>query len=181
MKLIWSCLMICLLLLSQNGFAQTTPAKRDGPHDFDFEIGSWKIHLKRLMNPLTSSTTWVEFDGTSVTRKLWDGHANIEEFNVDSPTGHIQGLTLRTYNPESGQWSLHWANSKDGILGPPTIGDFKNGVGEFYDQEICDGRHIYSRFIWSKITADARQWEQAFSADGGKTWETNWIMEHERA
>ena len=180
MKLIWSCLMICLLLLSQNGFAQTTPAKRDGQHDFDFEIGSWKIHLKRLMNPLTSSTTWVEFDGTSVTRKLWDGHANIEEFNVDSPTGHIQGLTLRTYNPESGQWSLHWANSKDGILGPPTIGEFKNGVGEFYDQEKYNGRTILVRYIWSKITPNSAHFEQSFSDDGGKTWEVNWITDQTR-
>src|SRR5262245_37669443 len=110
-------LILSLFLLFNPGFAQT---KRDGQRDFDFEIGSWKIHLKKLQKPFTGSKTWIEFDGTSVTRKVWNGNANVEEFNVDSPTGKIQGLTLRLYNPDSGQWSLYWANSKDGILGPPT-------------------------------------------------------------
>jgi hypothetical protein len=171
------CLIICFVLLSQYGFTQT---KRDGQRDFDFEIGSWKIHLKKLEKPLTGSTKWIEFDGTSVTRKVWNGNSNIEEFNVDSPTGKIQGLTLRTYNPESGQWNLYWANSKDGILGPPTIGEFKNSVGEFYDQEKFNGRTILVRYIWSKITPNSAHFEQSFSDDGGKTWEVNWITDQQR-
>ena len=97
---------------------QKPVAERDGQHDFDFEIGTWKIHLKRLLHPLTGSTSWVEFDGTSVVRKVWDGRAQIEEFEIDGPTGHIEGLTLRLYNPESHQWSLYWANSKDWHPGP---------------------------------------------------------------
>jgi hypothetical protein len=155
-------------------------AQRDGQHDFDFELGSWKIHLKRLLHPLTGSTTWVEFDGTSVTRKVWDGRSQIEEFEVDSPTGHVEGLTLRLYHPDSHQWYLYWANSKDGVLGTPTVGEFKNGRGEFYDQELYNGRMIFVRFIWSGVTSNSPHFEQSFSDDGGKTWEVNWITDQVR-
>jgi hypothetical protein len=118
---------------------QLSSQKRDGQHDFDFEIGTWKIHLKRLEHPLTGSKNWVEFDGTSVTRKVWNGRADLEEFETDGASGHIEGLTLRLYNPDSHQWSLYWANSKNGSLGQPTIGEFENGRGEFYDQEAFNG------------------------------------------
>jgi hypothetical protein len=160
---------------------QATTEQRDGQRDFDFELGTWKIHLKRLLHPLTGSTTWVEFDGTSVTRKVWDGRSQIEEFEVDSPTGHIEGLTLRLYHPESRQWHLYWANSKDGVLGQPTIGEFKNGRGEFFDQEPFNGKAILVRFVWSGITPDSAHFEQSFSEDGGKTWEVNWITDQVRA
>src|SRR5579864_7293462 len=121
--------------------SQKPAALPDGQHDFDFELGSWKIHLKRRLNPLTGSNQWVEFDGTSVTRKVWDGRAQIEEFETDSSTsGHIEGLTLRLYNPESHQWSLYWANSKDGKMFVPQIGEFKNGRGEFYAQDTLNGK-----------------------------------------
>jgi hypothetical protein len=158
----------------------TTSTGRDGQHDFDFELGSWKIHLKRLVHPLTGSTTWVEFDGTTVTRKVWDGRAQIEEFETNGAAGHVEGLTLRLYRPESHQWYLYWANGKDGILGQPTIGEFRNGVGEFYDQEPCNGRAILVRFIWSRITPNSAHFEQSFSDDGGKTWEVNWITDQTR-
>jgi hypothetical protein len=159
---------------------QATSATRDGQHDFDFEAGSWKIHLKRLLHPLTGSTTWVEFDGTSVTRKLWNGRSQIEQFETDGPQGHIEGLTLRLYHPDSHQWYLYWANGKDGVLGQPTIGEFKNGRGEFYDQEPLNGRAILVRFIWSAITPTSAHFEQSFSDDGGKTWEVNWITDQTR-
>lgn len=161
---------------------QTTAEKRDGQHDFDFELGSWKIHLKRLQQRLSGSTTWVEFDGTSVTRKVWDGRANLEEFEVDSPTGHIEGLTLRLYDPQTHQWSLYWATSKSGTIGPPTIGEFKNGRGEFFDTEPSgpNGRAILVRFIWSDITPNSAHFEQSYSDDGGKTWEVNWITDQIR-
>jgi len=155
--------------------AQHAPAERDGQHDFDFEIGTWKIHLKRLEHRLTGSTTWVEFDGTSVTRKVWDGRADLEEFEVDSPTGRIEGITLRLYDPQTHQWSLYWATSKSGTMGPPTIGEFKNGRGEFFDQETLSGRAISVRFVVSGITPNSCHFEQSFSNDGGKTWEVNWI------
>jgi hypothetical protein len=164
----------------QAGAKPTTAVLRDGQHDFDFELGTWKIHLKRLEHPLTGSNSWVEFDGTSVTRKVWDGRAQIEEFETDGTAGHIEGLTLRLYNPESQQWSLNWANSRTGVLGQPTIGEFKNGRGEFFDQEAINGRTILVRFIWSEITPNSAHFEQSFSDDGGKTWEANWITDQTR-
>lgn len=161
--------------------APQTISSHDGQRDFDFELGSWKIHLKRLQHPLTGSNSWVEFDGTSVTRKVWEGRSQIEEFEVDSPTGHIEGLTLRLYNPQTHQWSLYWANSKDGTMGgPPNVGEFKDGRGEFYCQDTYNGRVIYIRYVWSGITANSAHFEQSFSTDGGKTWETNWITDQTR-
>jgi len=156
------------------------PAYRDGQHDFDFEIGSWKIHLKRRLNPLTGSDKWVEFDGTSVTRKIWDGRSQIEEFETDGAAGHIEGLTLRLYNPQSHQWSLCWANAKDGTVVAPQIGEFRNGVGEFYGTDTFNGKFILIRFIWSNTTTNTPHFEQSFSVDGGKTWEVNWITDQTR-
>ena len=161
---------------------QPTAAEHDGQHDFDFEIGTWKIHLKRLDHRLVGSTNWVEFDGTSVTRKVWDGRSNLEEFEVDSPTGHIEGTTLRLYDPQTHQWSLYWGTSKSGVMGQPTIGEFKNGRGEFFDTEPSgpNGRSILVRFVWSDITPNSAHFEQSFSDDGGKTWEVNWITDQTR-
>jgi len=159
---------------------QKSSNPHDGQHDFDFEIGTWKIHLKRLLHPLTGSTTWTEFDGTSITRKLWNGRANIEQFETTGAGNHIEGLTLRLYNSESHQWSIYWAASKDGVLGIPTIGEFKNGQGEFYDQEPYSGRAILVRYIWSQITPTSAHFEQSFSDNGGKTWEVNWITDQNR-
>jgi hypothetical protein len=164
-----------LLLATATTAATPVPPERDGQHDFDFAIGTWRTHLKRLLHPLTGSTTWVEYEGTSVVRKVWNGRANLLELEVDGPAGHLEGLGLRLYNPDSHQWSLNYSNSKIGTLSQPTIGEFKNGRGEFYDQETFNGRAILVRFVISDITSDSCRFEQAFSADGGKTWEVNWI------
>jgi hypothetical protein len=188
-KLIRIFLVMCglaVLLQPLKAVAQenSTPSKttlRDGQHDFDFEVGSWKIHLKRLVHPLTGSTTWVEFDGTSVTRKLWEGRSQIEQFETDSAVGgHIEGMTLRLYNPESHQWRLYWANSKRGIMDPPQVGEFKDGRGEFYAQDTINGRVILIRFLWTNTTTNTPHFEQSFSDDGGKTWEVNWITDQTR-
>ena len=144
-------------------------------HGFDFEIGSWNIHLSRLKDRLAGSTTWVPFDGTSVTHSVWNGRADVNQFESKSADSHIEGLTLRLYNPQSHQWRIYWANSEDGVLDTPMIGEFKNGVGEFYDQEMWKGRAVFVRFVWSKLDTKSPHFEQAFSADGGKTWEVNWI------
>jgi hypothetical protein len=175
-------LLVCLLLLIlqpvQETSAQQTAAatQRDGSHDFDFEIGTWKTHLSRLDHPLTGSHTWIQYEGTSVVRKIWNGRANMVELEVDGPTGHVEGLNLHLYNPQSHQWSLNFANAKVGALSmPPTVGEFKNGRGEFYDQEEFNGRMILVRNIWMDITANSCRFEQSFSDDGGKTWEPNWI------
>jgi hypothetical protein len=167
-------------LARQSSDASTPPASqasanRDGQHDFDFEIGTWHTRLSRLMNPLTGSTTWVKYEGTTVVRKVWDGRANLVELNVEGPAGKIEALSLRLYNPESRQWSLNFSNSKGGTMSPPTIGEFKNGRGEFFAQETLNGRAILVRFVISDITPNSCRFEQAFSDDGGKTWEVNWI------
>jgi hypothetical protein len=150
-------------------------ADRDGQHDFDFEIGTWKTQLKRLQHPLTGSQGWVELDGTSVIRKVWDGRANLVELDVTGPSGHIVGLSLRLYNPETRSWSLNFASASTGTLSVPTIGRFANGRGEFFDHEELGGRQILVRNVFSEITEASYRFEQAFSADEGKTWEVNWI------
>jgi hypothetical protein len=159
---------------------QSTTTERDGQHDFDFELGSWKIHLKRRLHPLTGSNTWIDFDGTSVTRKVWDGRSQLEEFETDGAGGHIEGLTLRLHNPQTQQWSLYWANAKDGTIVAPQVGEFKDGRGEFYGQDTLDGKLIYIRFIWSNTDSNTPHFEQSFSNDGGKTWEVNWITDQTR-
>ncbi|HEX5885874.1 MAG TPA: hypothetical protein VFY67_15130 [Pyrinomonadaceae bacterium] len=164
---------LLLLLVALPAFDQTN--QRDGQHDFDFEIGTWKTHLRRLVRPLTGSTTWVEYEGATVVRKVWDGRANLVELKVDGPAGHLEGLSLRLYNPQSRQWSLNFANINDGRLSTPAIGEFKDGRGEFYNQETYNGRAILVRFLITKVTTDSYRFEQAFSDDGGKTWEVNWI------
>jgi hypothetical protein len=153
----------------------STSRTHDGQHDFDFELGSWKTHIRRLLHPLTGSTVWAEYEGTSVVRKVWDGRANLLELEVAGPTGSIEALSLRLYNPDSGQWSLNFASSASGTLGQPTVGEFRNGRGEFYDQETFGGRAVLVRFVISDIRRDSAHFEQAFSVDGGKSWEVNWI------
>ncbi|WP_368563947.1 hypothetical protein [Pseudoxanthomonas sp. UTMC 1351] len=167
------------------GFSQTqadasktkssATAQHDGQRDFDFEIGTWKTKLSRRLRPLTGSNTWVEYEGTTVVRKVWDGRANLVELEVEGPSGRIEGLSLRLYNPDAKQWSLNFSNSAGGTLSPPVYGEFKNGRGEFYGQETLNGRAILVRFVISDITQDSCRFEQAFSDDGGKTWEVNWV------
>jgi hypothetical protein len=148
---------------------------RDGQHDFDFEFGSWTAHLRRRLNPLSGSDTWAELQGTSVVRRVWDGSANLGELNVANATTRIQGLSLRLYDPVSGRWSIYWANRRDGSLGPPMTGGFANGRGEFHNQETFEGKPVHVRFVFSDLTPTSFRFEQSFSADGGKTWEPNWI------
>lgn len=152
----------------------------DGQHDFDFEIGTWKTRLRRLLDPLTGSTTWVEYEGTSTVRKVWNGRANLLELEVDGPAGHIEALSLRLYNPASHQWSLNFSNSSGGTITTPTVGEFKNGRGEFIDQETLGPRMILVRFIISGVTPTSCHFEQSFSDDGGKSWEVNWIADDTR-
>jgi hypothetical protein len=148
---------------------------RDGQLDFNWQLGSWKIHMQRLQHPLTGSTKWTELDGIVVVRKVWDGRANLAEIVTNGPSGHLEFLSLRLYNPQSHQWSLNFASSNSGTLGVPMIGEFKNGRGEFYDQETFNRRMILVRFVFTADSADSTRDEQSFSEDGGKTWEVNWI------
>jgi hypothetical protein len=124
---------------------------------------------------LTGSTTWVEYDGTTVVRKVWDGRANLVELAVDGPAGHFEALSLRLYDPQSRQWSLNFSGLGSGSMSVPAIGRFRNGRGEFFNQETLNGQAILVRFVISDITSASCRFEQSFSNDGGKTWETNWI------
>jgi hypothetical protein len=160
--------------------ASQVPTARDGQHDFDWEAGTWHTHVKRRLHPLSGSESWVEYDGTSVIRRVWGGKANMVELEVDGPQGHLELLSLRLYDPDSHGWSLNVAGSRGGGFGVPTVGGFKDGRGEFYDDETLGDKPIRVRFVISDVKADSAHFEQAFSADGGKTWETNWIADDAR-
>ena len=185
----FACLLAMLLLPALPALAQQQAADRpmaaatlhDGQHDFDFEIGTWKTHLKRLVRPLSGSSEWTEYEGTTIVSKVWNGRANLVELVADGPAGHFEGLNLRLYNPQSRQWSLNFANAASGSLSQPTIGEFKDGRGEFYDQEDFNGRAVLVRFVIQPVDADTIRFEQAFSDDGGRTWEVNWIATDTRA
>jgi hypothetical protein len=169
-----------LLIVGTAGAAEAGAAPRDGQHDFDFEFGTWHASVSRLVQPLTGSTTWVKYEGPSVVHRVWDGRANLGEIDLAGPAGKIRGLSLRLYDPASHLWRISWANAADGLLGTAMVGGFVGGRGEFYDQETYEGRSVFVRFVFSDITATTFRLEQAFSADGGKTWEPNWIASFRR-
>jgi hypothetical protein len=169
---LWGCLALALEI---QPLAAQSAVPRDGQRDFDFEIGAWNTHLRRLVRPLSGSKEWVEYEGTTVVHEVWKGNANLVELDVTGPAGSIQALSLRLYNPESRQWSLNFANSATGELSTPSVGEFRNGRGEFYSKETLNGRPILVRFVIAPISADSCRFEQAFSGDGGKSWEVNWI------
>ncbi len=157
--------------------AVPAPALRDGSHDFDFEFGNWTARIARRLKPLTGSTEWVEYEGSSVVHPWWGGRANIGELKVAGPAGKIEGMSVRLYDPQARQWRIHWANSADGQLGEPMIGGFEGNRGLFYNYEMLGSRAILVRFIFSGVSPRSFRIEQAFSADGGKSWETNWISD----
>jgi hypothetical protein len=146
-------------------------ADRDGQHDFDFNFGVWKTHIKRLLHPLSGSTDFIELNGTVTVRKVWDGRAQLEEIEVDGPKGHWEGLTLFLYNPASHQWSQTFINSAVGTLSGSLIGSFKDGRGELFSQDTLDGRSILVRGVWSDITPNSHHYEEAYSDDAGRTWD----------
>ena len=162
------------LLLSLPAFGQAAPP-HDGQHDFDFEIGTWHTHLSRLQSPLSGSTTWVQSEGTTVVRKVWGGRANLVELTVQGPSGPLEALSLRLYNPQSHQWSLNYSNARGGTMGVPSVGEFHGGHGEFISHEDYNGRMVLVRFVINVMTPDSVRFEQSFSPDAGKTWELNWV------
>lgn len=155
--------------------AQPPPVHRDGQHDFDFHIGRWKTRLRRLAEPLSGSTAWLEYEGTTVVREVLGGRANLVELVANGAAGRFEGMSLRLYNPQSRQWSLNFANAGSGVLAQPAIGEFHDGRGEFYDQEEYRGRAILVRFVIVPIDDDTVRFEQAYSDDGGRSWELNWV------
>ena len=189
-----TCLVLLALavMLSVPLWAQTTsqatsdPAllpQRDGSHDFDFLIGDWKAHVRRLPDRLNNSDVWVEYDGISNHHKILDSNSNFEEFDVTSTDKklRIKAQTLRLYNPTTRQWSIYLLDVDEGTLDVPhVVGGFTGKRGEFYGQDQYKGRAILVRYVWLDVNPKSARMEQSFSPDGGKTWEVNWICELSR-
>jgi hypothetical protein len=153
-------------------------AARNGVHDFDFFPGTWKVAHRRLKRRLAACEEWEEFSGTSIARKLLGGFGNVDENEIRFPDGTYIGVTFRTYDPDTGLWSIWWLDSRNpGHLDPPVVGKFQNGTGVFQCEDNFEGRPILVRYVWSRITPTSCRWEQAFSPDTGKSWETNWVMD----
>jgi hypothetical protein len=162
----------------------TRPAESNtgGVHDFDFFVGHWRVHHKRLRKWLANSHDWTEFEGTTVTQTVMGGFGNLDDNVLQAPTGTYRAVTLRSFDSKSQEWSIWWLDSRSpqGPLDPPVRGRFHDGVGTFYADDVLDGKPIRVRFIWSNITSTSCQWEQAYSHDAGTTWETNWTMQFTR-
>jgi hypothetical protein len=162
--------------------APTGASDLSGLHDFDFFVGEWRTHSRRLKERLVGSTEWEEFEGTIVSRRLMEGFANVDDTVFNTPEGIYRGVAPRAYDPKTGQWAIWWIDGRNpfGNLDPPLKGRFVNGIGTFYGDDTLRGKPIKMRFTWSHITRTSARWEQAFSPDGGKTWETNWQQRLER-
>jgi hypothetical protein len=170
---------------SSAGSGERTSQSKDavpGLHDFDFLVGHWLVHHRKLKERLANNHEWIEFEGTLASQPLMGGYANVDDDVFEVPGGTYRGVAPRQLDPKSGQWSIWWLDSRMPLapVDPPVRGSFHNGVGTFYADDTFKGKPIRIRFIWSKITATSCHWEQAFSADGGKTWETNWVQDLKR-
>lgn len=170
---------LMLAMLSMPAIANTTSPARDGSHDFDFALGRYHTHIHRLLDPLSGSKKWVEYDGTKTDKPLLGGTGSLEVIEADGPD-HLEFMTLRLYSAAAHQWSLNFSSSSDGQLTTPAIGQFENGVGTFLDQENYNGRTILVRQLWSRITSNSYHFEQAFSPDFGKNWEPNFVADLRR-
>jgi len=167
---------------SQDNPKPVEAANLTGLHDFDLRVGRWQAHNRRLKERLADCHEWEEFDGTQTLWQLMDGWANVDENVLKMPGGEYRGVSLRAYDSKTGQWAIWWLDGRNpfGELDPPVIGHFENGVGTFYADDKLRGKPIRVRFTWSQMTPTSAHWEQAFSPDGGKTWETNWITDFRR-
>ncbi len=153
-----------------------------GVHDFDFIVGEWRAHHRRLKERLAGSREWIEFEGTQSARQVLGGAANVDDNILEMPAGSYRGFTLRAFDPKTNLWAIWWLDGRtpEDPLDPPVRGRFENGVGTFYADDTFKGKPIRVRFTWSHPTPTTNHWEQAFSPDGGKTWETNWITDFTR-
>lgn len=150
---------------------------RSASHDFDFFAGKWRVQHRRLKARLAACDSWEDFEGTCETRLLLGGLGNLDDNILDLPGGAYRAVTLRSFDPETNQWSIWWLDGRTPhTLNPPMIGGWENGVGSFYRDDVFEERPIKVRFLWRHPAQNTGLWEQAFSADGGETWETNWIM-----
>lgn len=160
--------------------ADPSPSPTDGRHDFDFLHGRWRVAHRRLRERLAGGTAWEEFAGTCEARPILGGLGNVDDNLVGLPAGGYRAATLRLFDPATGLWSIHWVDGRAMALDPPVRGRFADGIGTFHGEDVLDGRPIRVRFLWTAVTARSARWEQAFSADGGASWEDNWVMGFER-
>jgi hypothetical protein len=167
---------------SGNGVATQTAEPPSAVHDFDFYIGKWRVHHRRLKERLIGSDEWQEFEGTSEAWKILDGAGNIDDNVLELPDATYRAISLRSFDPETQQWSIWWLDARfpKGPLDPSVVGGFSDGVGTFYAEDQHKGQPVRVRFLWSDITPTSTRWEQAFSTDDGETWEINWVMESTR-
>jgi hypothetical protein len=150
---------------------------KPGQGDFDFLRGRWRVRHRRLVARLVNSSDWQEFDGTMTLQPVLGGQGNVDDNVLDLPGGAYRAVTVRAFDPDTGQWAIWWLDSRyPDTLGTPVVGSFENGVGTFYADETMNGRPVRTRFLWTDIATPSPHWEQAASVDGGKTWETNWKM-----
>jgi hypothetical protein len=154
-------------------------AENDGRRDFDFLFGRWTVRSRRLVARLQGATEWQEFEATAEAHGLPTGLGNQDVFRSDHIPGFV-GMTFRFFDPKSRTWAIYWVDNQVGLLEPPVIGSFSGDTGVFKGPDVFRGRPITVRFLWSRGTAGGPRWEQAFSADGGQSWETNWVMEFTR-
>ena len=166
-----------LLVAGTAASGDAAPASQADPQrDFDWEIGTWRTGVRVLAEPLSESADeWLEFTGTSLVRPLMDRRANVVELDVAGENGRIEGMNLRLYEPQARRWSLSFVSMRDGLLTPAVFGGFRDGAGEFYGDDQLGGRPIKVRFLVFRQGSDKARFEQAFSGDGGTTWETNWV------
>jgi len=159
-----------------------TDSATPGLHDFDFLVGRWRVRHRKLKVRLANNHDWIEFEGTLSSQPLMGGYSNVDDLVLNVPGAPYRGVALRSYDLKAQQWSIWWLDSRTplGPLDPPMRGGFKNGVGTFYGDDTLNGKQVRARFIWSDITPTSCHWEQAYSPDRGKTWETNWVQDIRR-
>jgi hypothetical protein len=157
------------------------PSAASSQHDFDFLVGHWKIYNRKLKTRLAGCTGWLEFDAHQEMRHILNGTGNMDIFKTTIDDKSFEGMTLRLFDPVSRLWSIYWADSNAGKLDPPVIGSFENNIGTFACRDVFNGKDILVKFIWDKTNPEQPVWSQAFSDDGGKTWEWNWYMYMTRA
>jgi hypothetical protein len=150
-------------------------------NDFDFIIGDWRVLHRRLKQRLVGCTDWIEFEGTSTTRKIMGGFGNLEDNVLEPPDGAYRALAMRSFDPATARWAIWWLDGRrPHQLDVPVVGRFDDGIGVFLAHDILDGKPITVRFTWTHLEDDTARWEQAFSDAGGNPWETNWTMDFTR-
>ena len=167
-------------LFNRSGDLQIVAAKSSSQEDFDFLIGRWKVHNRKLNSRLTNCSDWTEFEAKVDCRKILNGYGNVDSFQTTVDGALFEGMSLRLFNPQTRLWSIYWANSKTVVLDVPQVGSFENNIGTFYARDTYEGKEIIVQFRWDASDPVTPVWSQAFSADNGQTWEWNWYMTFHR-